>query len=294
MSGPGTAASSPFDEAFLASLPRLEIAATRLVAREGEGGRRADRRGGRVEFAEHRPYVAGDDPRHIDWPAFARSGRLHVKEFERRDELAIVLVVDDSASMAMNGKLRAALRLAYALAYFGLAAGHRVRAALACDGSLRASGEVAGRARMRDVGSFLLGARGEGATKLSESLARLPGEGRGARMVVVLSDLWAADDGRAAIASRTRHGDEVHVLHLVAAADHAMPADVVVAVDAETGERRVLGPDAESSAAFESARRETDWRAFAARHRVGYAPLDASKPTEELLLRTLRDAGLLR
>lgn len=290
----GAEASSPFDDAFLASLPRLEIAATRLVAREGDGGRRADRRGGRVEFADHRPYVLGDDPRHIDWPAFARSGRLHVKEFERRDEISLLVVVDDSASMALNGKLRAAQRLAYALAYFGLAAGHRVRAALASDGSLRASGEVAGRARMRDVGAFLLGARGAGATRLSESLRRLPDEGRGAHMLIVLSDLWAADDGRAAIATRARHGDKVEVLHLVAAADHALPADVVVAVDAETGERRVLGPDAASAAGTEAARREADWRAFAARHGIGYVPLDAAKPTEELLFRTLRDAGVLR
>jgi uncharacterized protein (DUF58 family) len=285
---------SPFDDAFLAGLPRLEIAAKRLVAREGEGTGRVDRRGGRVEFADHRPYVAGDELRRLDWSAYARSGKLYVKEFERHDEYSIVLVVDDSASMAMNGKLVAAQRIAYALAYLGLAAGHRVRAALASDGLLRASGEVAGRGRMRDVAAFLLGARGKGATRLTESLARLAQDGRGARMLVVLSDLWAADDGRAALASRARHGDEVDVFHLFAAADIAWPNDVVIAEDVETGERRALGPDAASAATLTAARREEDWRAFAARHGVGYVPLDAAKPTEELVLRTLRDAGILR
>jgi uncharacterized protein (DUF58 family) len=196
--------------------------------------------------------------------------------------------------MAMNGKLVAAQRIAYALAYLGLAAGHRVRAALASDGLLRASGEVAGRGRMRDVAAFLLGARGKGATRLTESLARLAQDGRGARMLVVLSDLWAADDGRAALASRARHGDEVDVFHLFAAADIAWPNDVVIAEDVETGERRALGPDAASAATLTAARREEDWRAFAARHGVGYVPLDAAKPTEELVLRTLRDAGILR
>jgi uncharacterized protein (DUF58 family) len=283
-----------FDDAFLASLPRLEIAAERLVAREGEGRGRVDRRGGRVEFADHRPYAPGDDPRHIDWPAYARSGKLHVKEFERRDEYSVVLVVDDSASMALHGKLVAAQRLAYAMAYLGLAGGHRVRAALASDGAVRTSGEVAGRARMREIGSFLLGARGRGATRLTESLRRLPRGGRGARLLVLLSDLWAEDDGRRALTSRVRHGDEVDVFHLVASADLSLPDSVVVAEDAETGERLALGPDAAAAATLEAARRESDWRAFAARHGVGYQPLDASKPTEELVLRTLRDTGILR
>jgi uncharacterized protein (DUF58 family) len=288
------ASASPFDDAFLAGLPRLEIAAARLVAREGEGAGRVDRRGGRVEFADHRPYAPGDELRHLDWSAYARSGKLFVKEFERRDEYSIVIVVDESASMAMNGKLVAAQRIAYALAYLGLAAGHRVRAALASDGLLRASGEVAGRSRMRDVAKFLLGARGRGGTRLTDSLARLREHGRGARLLVVLSDLWAKDDGRVALASRVRHGDEVDVFHLHAAADVAGPRDVFIAEDVETGERRALGPEAPAAAASAAARREEDWRAFAARHGVAYVPLDASRPTEELVLRTLRDAGILR
>jgi len=288
------APSSPFDDAFLAGLPRLEIAAARLVAREGEGGGRVDRRGGRVEFAEHRPYVAGDELRHLDWSAYARSGKLFVKEFERRDEYSIVLVVDDSASMSMNGKLVAAQRMAYALAYLGLAAGHRVRAALASEGRLRASGEVAGRSRMRDVARFLLGARGVGGTRLTESLARLREDGRGARLLVVLSDLWAQDDGREVLASRARRGDQVDVFHLYAAADLAGPRGEFVAEDVETGERRALGPDAADAAVLTAAHREEDWRAFAARHGVAYLPLDAARPTEELVLRTLRDAGILR
>jgi uncharacterized protein (DUF58 family) len=287
-------AASPFDDAFLASLPRLEIAAERLVAREGEAGRRGDRRGGRVEFADHRPYVPGDDPRLLDWPAYARSGKLYVKEFERRDEYSLVLVVDDSASMALHGKLVAAQRLAYALAWLALAAGHRVRVALASDGGLRVGAEVAGRARMRDVGTFLIGARGRGGTNLTQSLARLSDEARGGRMLVVLSDLWAQDDGRASLASRVRRGDEVDVFHLFASADLALPEGVVVAEDAETGERVALGEDAAQAAAVEAARHEADWRSFAARHGLSYVPLDASKPTEELVVRTLRDVGFLR
>lgn len=289
-----TAAASPFDAAFVASLPRLEIAALRASAREGETGRRRAERGGRVEFAEHRPYVAGDDARLIDWPAYARTGRLHVKEFERREERSLLAVVDDSASMALHGKLEAAQRLAYAIAYFALAGGHRVRAAFAAEGSLRASSEVAGRARIRDVADFLVGARGAGTTRLAESLRRLPPAARGHRMLVVLSDLWAEDDGRAALARRSDAGDDVVVVHVRAADDLALPEGPVVAEDAETGERRLLEPSAASAAAHDAAAREERWLAFASRHRLRYVPVDAALPTEDLLLGPLRSAGVVR
>ena len=289
-----TDSASPFDDAFLASLPRLEMAAIRLRAREGEGAGRSGRRGGRVEFADHRAYVPGDDPRHLDWPAYARSGRLFVKEFERKDELSVVLIVDDSASMAMHGKLAAAQHIAYALGYLALAGGHRVRAALASDGALRLSSEVSGRPRVRDLGSFLLGARGSGATQLTDSIVRLVGDVRGGRVLVVVSDLWSEDDGRRALAAHARRGDEVDLLHVIAAGDVALPDEVVVAEDSETGRRVLLGEDASAAARHEAARREEDWRVFASRHGITYIPLDAARPTEELVLHTLRDAGVVR
>jgi uncharacterized protein (DUF58 family) len=287
-------AETPFDDAFLASLPRLELAVQRLVARGGDAGRRSARRGGRVEFGGHRGYVPGDDLRHIDWSVFARSGHLFVKEFEHRDDFVLVVVVDDSASMPANGKLLAAQRLGYALAYFALAAGHRVRVHLASGGELRASSEIASRGRLADVAAFLSGARGRGGTRLTESLRRLGTDARGGRLVVLLSDLLAEDDARGELAARVQRRDDVAVFHLVAAADFTLPAEFVIAVDAETGERRALGPGAAASARVAAAQREGDWRAFAARHGIAYVPLDAALPVEELLRHTLRDAGVLR
>ncbi len=158
---------SPFDEAFLRSLSRLAFAVRRLRAREGEGRATADRRGGRVEFADRRAYAPGDDPRFVDWHAYARTGRLLVKEFERREELDVVLVVDASGSMGLHGKLVAAQRLAYALAYLALAAGHRVRCGLASGGALRLSGEVAGTQRIGALGEFLASSSASSSSALS-------------------------------------------------------------------------------------------------------------------------------
>lgn len=52
-----------------------------------------------MEFEEVRPYVPGDDVRHIDWNVTARADAPHVKEFREERELTLMLVVDVSASM---------------------------------------------------------------------------------------------------------------------------------------------------------------------------------------------------
>ena len=53
-----------------------------------------------VEFVERRPYVQGDDLRHLDWKAYARSDRLSIKRYEEETNLECTVVVDASASMA--------------------------------------------------------------------------------------------------------------------------------------------------------------------------------------------------
>ncbi|MDA1007628.1 MAG: DUF58 domain-containing protein [Planctomycetota bacterium] len=52
-----------------------------------------------VEFASHRQYTAGDSTRHLDWKVFARSDKLHIKEYRQETNLEIMLLVDASGSM---------------------------------------------------------------------------------------------------------------------------------------------------------------------------------------------------
>lgn len=67
------------------------------------GVHRSAARGGSLEFAQHREYVPGDDPRYVDWKAFARTGRLQLKQFEDETNLVFYLVVDISPSMNYRG-----------------------------------------------------------------------------------------------------------------------------------------------------------------------------------------------
>ncbi len=59
-----------------------------------QGGHRSAHRGRGLEFQEVRPYVAGDDPRTIDWRVTARRGRPHTKLFREERERAVWLLAD--------------------------------------------------------------------------------------------------------------------------------------------------------------------------------------------------------
>lgn len=281
------------DDAALRALSRLELGVSRRRT-GGDGGRSAGRRGGRVEFAEHRAYAPGDDVRWIDWSAHARTGRLVVKEFEADEGLDVALVLDTSGSMTTGGKLDAARRLAYALGWVALRSGARVRVACASEGGLAASDEVTGASGAAPLGDAIERAAGGGATRLSDSLAKLPHASRGARLVVVLSDLLAADDGRRAIAVLAERGDDVVIVHVRAAADLAAADEGdVILEDAETGERVAADPLAPDRARAFAAQQEADWREFAARRRLRYVPVDAAAPFDVAMVRALRASGVV-
>jgi len=53
-----------------------------------------------VEFASHRPYVPGDDIRHIDWRVFGKADRYFIKEYEEETNMRAHILLDCSGSMA--------------------------------------------------------------------------------------------------------------------------------------------------------------------------------------------------
>src|SRR6188768_217407 len=55
-----------------------------------------------TERGEARPYVPGDDPRHIDWAVTARTSDPHVRDTISDHELELWLVLDTSSSQAFG------------------------------------------------------------------------------------------------------------------------------------------------------------------------------------------------
>lgn len=83
-----------------------------------------------------REWAAGDDPRRIDWRAFARTDGLQVRVTRAEVAPSLDVIVDVSGSMALDPqKARATTDLLDAVLLFGRASGARPRA-------LRAGGDV--------------------------------------------------------------------------------------------------------------------------------------------------------
>jgi len=110
------------DPRVLARIDNLELLARTVVHGFLNGLHRAPYLGLSMDFAEHRPYVPGDDTRHLDWRLFARTDRHYVKQYEAETNANVVALVDVSASMAYGSgevsKLDYARFLAACLLHF--------------------------------------------------------------------------------------------------------------------------------------------------------------------------------
>jgi uncharacterized protein (DUF58 family) len=80
----------------------LDVAINRLVARRLPADRRAAGVGLGTELAQLRPYEIGDDVRHIDPMATARTGQAHVRQHVPERALTTWIVLDVSPSMAFG------------------------------------------------------------------------------------------------------------------------------------------------------------------------------------------------
>lgn len=78
----------------------LELVATNLVWDQGIARvRRA--RGGQNEFESLRDYVPGDEPRRLDWKAYARRGKPMVRQYEPERGQEVILLLDRGRRMGV-------------------------------------------------------------------------------------------------------------------------------------------------------------------------------------------------
>ena len=90
-------------------LRRMEWQARRRMQGMLSGRHVSPDKGVSVEFAEHRPYTPGDDPRTLDWRVIARSDRNVVRQYIEETNLRATLAVDASGSMGYRGDRAAEL-----------------------------------------------------------------------------------------------------------------------------------------------------------------------------------------
>lgn len=219
---------TPFDPSSLNRYGRLALIARNLVEGFLSGVHKSPYKGASVEFAEHRPYYPGDEIRHIDWRAVAKTDRYYVKEYEEETNLRATLLVDASGSMAYAGqhspKFQVAQTIAASLAYLLLHQRDAVGLALH-DTKLRTM------LRPRATGKHLLqilaalqSARPEGETALAPLWHATAEQIKQRGLVVILSDCLGEPNKLLRALQHLRHRKhEVMLFHILSPEEMTFP-----------------------------------------------------------------------
>lgn len=175
---------------FMNRLDALDVLSRKILQGKIQGERRSKRRGHSVEFADHRPYVVGDDLRFIDWNIFGRLEQLFLKLFLEELDLTLHVTLDISGSMG-TGEPRKNLyakQLAAALTYIGLVNNNRVTLSVFDDGLRARLANMRGRSYLPQMAEFLLDAKPEGVSNFTKTCEQLTTGPSGRGVVIVISD----------------------------------------------------------------------------------------------------------
>jgi uncharacterized protein (DUF58 family) len=102
------------DPHVLADLQGLQLRTRHIIDGLMSGSHRSTHAGSSTEYSQHRPYAPGDDLRHVDWKAFARTDRMYVRQFTDETNLACTFLLDSSGSMGYQGSRSPLSKLEYA------------------------------------------------------------------------------------------------------------------------------------------------------------------------------------
>lgn len=287
---------------LVGALTRFRLVNRRRVAGRYAGAHASTRFGTSLDFADHRQYVPGDDPRRIDLAAYQRLGRLLVKLYEAEDEAAVRVVVDRSTSMGFGRKARTAAEVAAAFAALAASGQDRVRVLLAGTGGTDPGPWFRGPTTLPAVEHRLLtapaipgaGEEGAGPADLEAAVRRAHSEGpRGP--VVLVSDLLFDGAEQLLRTLAAARGDAL-LVHVLGRDDVDPPqrGDLRL-VDAETGADVEVGISDDVLDAYAATRDayldEID--ALAGSHGIAVARVIDDQPVEDLVLGSLRALGVV-
>jgi len=213
----------------------LSIEVRRVVEGFLGGGHASLHPGSSVEFSEHNKYSPGDDLRHLDWKAMARTDRYFIKTREREVVLSCLMVLDCSASMAYVGTRAHKSKFDYCRSLLG-AMGYLLLKQGDAVGLLGFASENTGylppRQRPDHLSAFMnmLGALQTapfGTTNFGAALTHTADRLGQRSMVVLASDMWGIDDSaEVALASLSARGHDVVLFHILSPDELDFPFEV--------------------------------------------------------------------
>ncbi len=278
---------------LMARLASLQVNSRyRLVGRFG-GEHTSRRYGNTVDFADFREYHPGDDFRRIDYHVLARLDQVLIKLYEADDDITVRILIDISGSMAIGGKLDQAKRLAAAIGFISLTAHDSVT--VHAFPSKTAAPRFSGRASVPALMSYLEGLQAAGRTPLSDAAGSLLSQSSVPGITVLISDLLTPQWQN--LVRLRAGGSDLLVVHVVCDEDlDPQYAGDLELVDREEGKRLTVSVTEEVARSYRA--RVTSWRdqVTAATGSSGgtYMLVDAKEDVEDLLLRSWRQAGVLR
>lgn len=276
---------------LLTTLERLQLSTRRRLAGELVGGHRSPQYGSSLDFADFREYQPGDDFRRIDYLTLARLDQLLIRLYDAEDDLTVRIIIDTSASMALDGKLKRAVELAAAVGFIALTRRDRVEVHVADRPVARFNGRTA----VAPMFDHLDSLTASGSGSLAQTAAQVLGRQRYAGMTVLCSDLLEAD-WDVAINRLPARGAELTVLHVLGAGE-LTPEELgdVDLVDSESGARIAMTL---TRSTIEGYRRRLDsWlgdvQRATRRLGAGYVLVDARTPLAEVVLGALHRAEVV-
>jgi uncharacterized protein (DUF58 family) len=284
---------------FMNRLDSLDVMSRKILRGRLQGQRRSKRRGQSVEFADHRPYVAGDDLRFVDWNIYARLEQLFLKLFLEEQDLTVHIVCDMSTSMTFGepSKERFIKKLAAALAYVSLVNNNRVTMSLFADGITGRLTNMRGRIYLHKMADYLLTARAVGHSNFAMTAKQLTSGRIGSGITIVLSDFFFKDGYEEGLRRLISPEYDLYVIQVLC--NQEMSPDI-------TGELKLIDVEDDdiaevtvNAALLKYYKRNleaycSELKEFCIRRGVEYLLANAADSVESLVLNYLRRIHLLR
>lgn len=291
-----------FDARVLRALGRLKIISRRPLSGTHHATRTARRTGSSIEFAEHRTYVPGDDPRLLDWTAYGRLDRLYTRLFHDEEDMHVCLLLDVSGSMRTAispevDKFTMARRVTAVLAHVALAGQLQVSLGFFADSLVQFSAPLRGTSRFHRILALLDSPPlSDAGTSFASALSAVAAASPRRSLVIIISDFFDPAGIEQPLRKLLHRRCDVALVDIYEKFDlRALPPGDLVVVDAESGEEVTVdaGADASDQFARKAAQRTQSIQRWSMQSGVPFARVCANA-SDDAAVSSLIGAGLLR